>query len=88
MGKKTKKDTFWFYLILVVSVLMVNPPILYWFNEYCIDHPITLGWPTMYVWLEFWYVVMIADFLFCAWKLKCWDCSQDKKEIVPMKRKR
>ena len=26
MGKKTKKDTFWFYLILVVSVLMVNPP--------------------------------------------------------------
>ena len=88
MGKKTKKDTFWFYLILVVSVLMVNPPILYWFNEYCIDHPLTFGWPTMYVWLEFCYVVMIVDFLFCAWKLKSWDCTQDKKEITPMKRKR
>lgn len=84
---KKKSGTFWFYVILVVGVLMVNPPIVYLFNDYCVAHPITFGWPTMFLWLEFWYVVMVVDFLVGAIKLKAWDCHQDKKEIVPVDRK-
>lgn len=42
-----------FYAILFVSVLMVNPPIVFWVNDYCTAHPLTFGWPTMYLWLEF-----------------------------------
>jgi hypothetical protein len=83
---KKKNGTFWFYLILIVSILMVNPPIVYWINDYCVAHPITFGWPTMFLWLEFWYVVMVIDFIVAAVKLKAWDCHQDKKEIVPESR--
>ena len=84
---KKSKGTFWFFLILVVSVLMVNPPIVYLFNDYCVENPITFGWPTMFLWLEFWYTVMVVDFIVAAIKLKAWDCHQDEKEIVPVPRK-
>lgn len=32
-----------FYAVLIVSVLMVNPPIVFWFNDYCVEHPLLLG---------------------------------------------
>lgn len=70
-----------FWIILVFSVLMVNPPVVYWVNDYCLTHPLTFGWPTMYLWLEFWYIVIIVAFLFSAWKLKAWDCRQDQTKI-------
>ena len=57
-----------------------------WFNDYCVEHPLLLGWPTMYIWLEFWFLVMIADFIIAAYKLKAWDCRQDQKPIVPVQR--
>ena len=84
--KKMSKGTIAFYVILVVSVLMVNPPIVYWVNDYCVQHPITFGWPTMFLWLELWYTVMVVDFLVAAIKLKAWNCHQDKKEIIPVER--
>ena len=31
-----------FYAVLIVSVLMVNPPIVFWFNDYCVEHPLLL----------------------------------------------
>ena len=83
---KKDKGVFWFYVVLVVSVLMVNPPILPFVNRFCEANPITIGWPTLFLWLEFWYGVMIVDFLVGAIKLKAWDCSQDKQEIVPVDR--
>lgn len=86
--KKKSKGLVWFYVILVISVLMVNPPILPLINKLCIASPILLGWPSMYLWLELWYAVMIIDFLVAAIKLKPWNCEQDKKEIVPVERKR
>lgn len=76
-----------FYVIMIISVIMVNPPVVYWFNDYCVANPLTCGWPTMFLWLEFWYTVMVIDFLICAWKLPAWDCHQDNKEIVPVERK-
>ena len=84
--KNLSKGTILFYVVLVISVLMVNPPIVYLVNDYCVANPITFGWPTMFLWLEFWYTVMVGDFLIAAWKLKAWDCHQDQKEIVPVKR--
>ena len=41
-----------FYAVLIVSVLMVNPSDCLWFNDYCVEHPLLLGWPTMYIWLN------------------------------------
>ena len=84
---KKSKGRFWSYLILLIGVLMVNPPVVYMVNEYCVAHPMLFGWPTMFLWLEFWYIVMVADFLIAAFTLKEWDCHQDEKEIVPVERK-
>ncbi len=72
-----------FYAVLLLGVVMVNPPVVYWVNDYCAGHPLLFGWPTMYLWLEFWYLVMIVDFVLAAWKLKGWDCRQDEKPIEP-----
>ena len=86
--KKKSKGLVWFYVILVVSVLMVNPPILPLINNLCVANPITFGWPSMYLWLELWYGIMIIDFLVAAIALKPWNCAQDNEEIVPVERKR
>lgn len=86
MKNKKDKGTLWFYIVLVFSVLMVNPPVLPLVNDYCIANPLTSGWPTLFIWLEFWYVVMIADFLIAAARLKAWDCSKYDPEIKPGKR--
>ena len=75
-----------FYATLFVSVLMVNPPIVFWVNDYCTAHPLTFGWPTMYLWLEFWFLVMIANFVVAAWKLKAWNCRQDNRPIEQVAR--
>jgi hypothetical protein len=84
--KNLSKGTILFYVVLVISVLMVNPPIVYLVNDYCVANPITFGWPTMFLWLELWYTVMVVDFLVAAIKLKAWNCHQDKKEIIPVER--
>lgn len=84
---KAKKGSAWFYSILIFAILMVNPPVLGFVNTYCVANPLTFGWPTMFLWLEFWYVVMIVDFLVAAIWMKAWDCSQDQKEIHAVERK-
>jgi len=86
--KKKSKGLVWFYVILVVSVLMVNPPILPLINKLCVANPIIFGWPSMYLWLELWYGIMIIDFVVAAVALKPWNCAQDSEEIVPVERKR
>ena len=36
MKKKRDLGLLWFYIILMISVLMVNPPILPFVNTYCV----------------------------------------------------
>ncbi len=83
---KKSKGELLFYIVMIVSVLMVNPPILSFVNDYCVENPLMFQYPTMWLWLEFWFVVMIIDFVIAAFKLKSWNCSQDQKEIVPVDR--
>lgn len=79
---KNFSGTFYFYAVLIFSVLMVNPPVLNAVNAYCQGTPLTFGFPTFWLWLEFWYGVMILDFLVAAVTLKEWDCRQDENPIV------
>jgi len=82
-----KNDVIVFFVILIISVLMVNPPILNLINQYCINKPQTGGWPTLFLWLELWYAIMILDFVIGACKIKNWNCSQDQKTIDAVERK-
>ena len=71
----------WFFIVLLFAVVMVNPPVVYWANDWCRDNPILFGWPSMFLWLEFWFAVMIADFVLAALYLPEWDCRQDDSPI-------
>ena len=83
---KRSKGLTWFYAIMLLGVLMVNPPVLNFVNGYCRNNPLMFGFPTLWLWLEFWFGVMILDFLIAAVTLKEWDCRQDNTPIVPAER--
>lgn len=70
-----------FYFVMFVSIVMTNPPILTIVNDYCKINPLTWSFPTMWLWLEVWYGVMILNFLIAAFTIKAWDCSQDSRPV-------
>jgi hypothetical protein len=61
-----------FYLVLVVSLIMVNPPVLTRVNEYAAANLLTGGYPTLWFWLQVWYGVMILDSLLGAIFIASW----------------
>ncbi len=61
------------YGTFILVLIMVNPPVLNVINRYAIQKPFTMGWPTLLVWLDFWYVAAIAAFLAGALKIKSWN---------------
>ena len=60
------------YTILIISLIMVNPPIINLVNDYAIQVPMMLGQPTLFLWLQGWFVLAIAAFLIGAIKIKRW----------------
>ncbi|WP_052447564.1 hypothetical protein [Clostridium polynesiense] len=60
------------YSILLLSLIMVNPPILNYVNNYAVDNPIMFNRPTMYLWLQLWYFIAIIAFLIGAVTIKRW----------------
>lgn len=83
---KRSKGLILFYCILFLGLLMTNPPVLGWVNAYSQANPLTFSYPTLWVWLEFGYGIMILAFLIAAATLKEWDCHQDNIPIVPVQR--
>ena len=86
--KKLSHGEIVFYAIIALSLVMVNPPILGLINRYAIENPLTLRLPTIWVWLQFWYGLMIVSFLVAAIRIKRWRCYQDNKAIEPEERGR
>ena len=70
------------YSILILVLIMVNPPIVSQVSTYAETHPFILGWPTLLVWLNFWYAAGIVAFLIGALKIKSWrkDYKEPEKE--------
>ena len=61
------------YGLLILVLLMVNPPILGLVNAYAKTTPFTLGYPTLWMWLQLWYLIGIVVFLIGAIRLKSWQ---------------
>jgi hypothetical protein len=57
---------------LIFTVVMVNPPVVQWVNDWAKDNPLLFGWPTLWLWLEFWYMVMIVGLFIFAFVLPSW----------------
>lgn len=68
-----------FYGIVIAMIIAVNPPILNLINNYSANNLLTLGFPTFWLWLEFWYVLVAVAFLIAAINLKKW---KDEEKIV------
>mgnify|MGYP006910580472 CR=1 FL=1 len=80
-GRIMKKSEKIFAAICIIGLLMVNPPILNVVNSYAKANPLTAGWPTLWIWLEFWYTAVIASFLIAVVKIKNWQKEPNFKEV-------
>lgn len=69
-----------FFAIITISLLMVNPPILGLINTFAQSTPLMWGDPTLWLWLEFWYVVAIVTFLVGVIKIKNWQKTYSEDE--------
>ncbi len=61
------------YFIFIISLIMVNPPVLGLVNNYAKINPLTWGYPTLWLWLQLWYLIAIVAFLIGAIKLGNWQ---------------
>jgi len=61
-----------FYIIVILAILLSNPPILNFVNEYCKMHPLTLGVPTFWLYLEVIWSIVIISFAIAALKIESW----------------
>lgn len=68
-----------FYTIIIIALLMVNPPILNIINGYAKTNPLMLGYPTLWIWLQFWYGVVVAAFLVGVLKIANWKKEYEEK---------
>lgn len=63
--------------IFVLSLVMVNPPILNLINQFAKGRPLLGGYPTLWLWLQLWYIIPIAAFLIAAIALPSWKKEKD-----------
>jgi len=60
------------YAILIISLIMLNPPVLNIVNNYAKIKPLTWNYPTLWLWLQLWYLIAIITFLLGAIKIDNW----------------
>lgn len=60
------------YAIFLLVLIMVNPPIVNIVSNYAKTHPFVLGWPTLLVWLNAWYIIALIDFLVGVLTIRSW----------------
>lgn len=71
-----------FYIIIILALIASNPPILSFVNEYCRTHPLTLGIPTFWLYLEIIWTIVIVSFVIAAFKIEKWKEIEEKVKKV------
>lgn len=67
------------YAIFLLVLIMVNPPIVNIVSDYAKTHPFVLGWPTLLVWLNAWYIIALIDFLVGVLTIRSWKKDYNEK---------
>ncbi len=70
------------YAVFILVLIMVNPPIVNIVSDYATSHPFILGWPTLLVWLNVWYIVAIIDFLVGVLVIRSWKKDYNEEETL------
>jgi|GEM_PF-1150701 len=68
--------------IVIIAIILSNPPILNIVNEYCKTHPLTLGLPTLWLYLEIIWTIVIISFAIAALKIKKWKELDERVKMV------
>jgi hypothetical protein len=68
--------------IVIIAIILSNPPILNIVNEYCKTHPLTLGFPTLWLYLEIIWTIVIISFAIAALKIKKWKELDERVKMV------
>jgi hypothetical protein len=69
--------------IVIIAIILSNPPILNIVNEYCKTHPLTLGFPTLWLYLEVIWTIVIISFAIAALKIKKWgELDERVKRVI------
>ncbi len=79
--KKGKDAPTWFWIFMIIALLMTNPPILNLINGYAKSVPLTMSWPTLWLWLQFWYLAMLGAIIYLAVKDPQWQ-AEPLEEVV------
>ncbi len=61
---------FWF--IVAAMIIAVNPPVINWISNYAEENLLTIGFPTLWLWMEFWYALTAIAFFIAALKIDKW----------------
>lgn len=67
-----KREKLIVIVFFLITLLMTNPPIVNVVNSYAQTKPLILGWPTLWIWLEFWYLLMIGGMIWFGLRFKTW----------------
>lgn len=68
-----KKENIIVATYFAFTLLMTNPPVVNWISKYAESNPLVMGWPTVWVWLQFWYMAMIGGLIYFGLKFKSWN---------------
>lgn len=79
--KQANRENAIAWAFFLVTVLAVNPPVLTAVNRYFVIQPLLAGWPTMWLYLTFWYVVMLIGFVFFAMRFRSWQVEGLEREV-------
>lgn len=86
--RRLRRETALVIAALVVPLVMTNPPIIGLVNAYATAHPLTLGFPTIWMWLELWYAVMLVELAFFAKSLPSWQAHSIEQRIEEVTERR
>lgn len=81
MRGQLRRETAFVFVALAIPLVMTNPPVIGWVNDYATSQPLTLGQPTVWVWLELWFAVMLVELVLFAARLPSWQAHYLEEEI-------
>jgi len=68
-------------VFFIITLLMTNPPVVNWVSAYAEENPLLFGWPTLWVWLQVWYLLMIGGLIWFGLKFKSWNVEYIEESV-------
>lgn len=81
MRRQLRRETALVFVALAIPLVMTNPPVIGWVNDYATGTPLTLGQPTLWLWLEVWFGVMLVELVLFAAKLPSWQAHYLEHQV-------